>query len=148
MQKLRSVDKVLCRHTGDLHTETLHHRSGQLVHTDAPVDHAGKGENFAPTDLVATALGSCFLTVMAIKAREKGWKFNGVSIEVEKVMTTKGPRKIKELTLNVEMPQDLNSNQLIVLKNVTKDCPVLQNLKDSIKITVNWKTKKRIPRHC
>ncbi len=121
-----------------MHTEAQHERSGQKLRTDAPVDHAGKGENFAPTDLLATAVGTCFLTVMGIAAKEQGWKLNGMRVEIDKKMTTRGARKIESLSLQIEMPADIKPDQLKALKKATKDCPVLRNLNDSIQIKVKW----------
>ena len=121
-----------------MHTEAQHEQSGQKLRTDAPVDHAGKGENFAPTDLLATAVGTCFLTVMGIAAKEQGWKLNGMRVEIDKKMTTQGPRKIESLSLQIEMPADIKPDQLKALKKATKDCPVLRNLNDSIQINVKW----------
>ena len=121
-----------------MHTEAQHVNSGEKLRTDAPVDHAGKGENFAPTDLLATAVGTCFLTVMGITAQEKGWKLDEMTVEIDKKMTTQGPRKIESLFLEIDMPSALKADQLQVLKNATKDCPVLRNLNDSIKIKVKW----------
>ncbi len=63
-------------------------KSGETLRTDAPIDHAGKGENFAPTDLLATAVGTCFLTVMGITAKEKGWKLDEITVAIDKKMTT------------------------------------------------------------
>ncbi len=121
-----------------MHTEAQHERSGEKIRTDAPVDHAGKGENFAPTDLLATALGTCFLTVMGIAAKEQGWKLNETTVEIDKKMTIQGPRKIESLSLHIEMPADIKPDQLKALKKATKDCPVLRNLNDSIQIKVKW----------
>tara|TARA_Y100001968_G_C19384886_1_gene732332 strand:+ start:359 stop:1237 length:879 start_codon:yes stop_codon:yes gene_type:complete len=117
--------------------------SGNLLKTDAPIDHDGKGENFAPTDLLATALGTCFLTVMGITAKHKGWKLGEMSIEVTKTMTSEGPRKIKAIALQIAMPADLSPEQLKVLQGATRDCPVLRNLEGSINVIVNWTSKKR-----
>ena len=58
-------------YTGGLRTTAVHLKSSTEIVTDAPVDNQGKGESFSPTDLVATALGSCMLTIMGIKARDK-----------------------------------------------------------------------------
>ena len=129
-----------------MHTEAQHVPSGEKLRTDAPVDHAGKGESFAPTDLLATALGTCFLTVMGITAKEKRWELGQISIEIDKKMTTQAPRKIESLSLQIQIPSDLKPDQLKVLQKATKDCPVLRNLNDSLKIKVNWsqvKTSKR-----
>ncbi len=143
MQALRSVDKILCRYLGDLHTEAQHLNSGQKLRTDAPLDHSGKGENFAPTDLLATSLASCFLTVMGIAAKEKGWELNEVRVDVDKKMTTLGPRKIESLLLQIEMPVGLKADQLKVLKKATRECPVLRSLNNSIKIKVKWNQAKK-----
>jgi len=121
-----------------LHTEAKHVKSGETLRTDAPIDHAGKGENFAPTDLLATAVGTCFLTVMGITAKEKGWKLDEITVAIDKKMTTHGPRKIRSLSLQIDMPTNLGADQLKVLQKATKDCPVLRNLNDSIKIKVKW----------
>ncbi len=121
-----------------MHTEAQHKYSGQKLRTDAPLDHAGNGENFAPTDLLATALGTCFLTVMGITAKEKGWPLDEIKLEIDKKMATQGPRKINSLFLQIEMPSSLSPHQLKVLQQATNDCPVLRNLKDSIKIKVHW----------
>ena len=117
-----------------MQTEAQHEHSGKILRTDAPVDHAGKGENFAPTDLLATALGTCFLTVMGITAKEQGWNLNEITVEVDKTMTAQGPRKIESLSFQIEMPSDLKAEQLKVLQKAAMDCPVLRNLNDSIKI--------------
>ncbi len=121
-----------------MHTEAKHVKSGETLKTDAPTDHAGKGENFAPTDLLATAVGTCFLTVMGITAREKGWKLDEITVAIDKKMTAQGPRKIRALLLQIDMPTNLGADQLKVLQKATKDCPVLRNLNDSIKIKVKW----------
>lgn len=118
--------------------------SGEKLRTDAPLDHAGKGENFAPTDLLATAVGTCFLTVMGITAKEKGWKLDEITVEIDKKMTTQGPRKIESLLLKIDMPPALTSDQLKILQKATKDCPVLRNLNDSINIKVNWNLSKKV----
>ncbi len=112
--------------------------SGEKLRTDAPLDHAGKGENFAPTDLLATSVGTCFLTVMGITAKEKGWKLDEIKIEIEKKMTSYGARKIQSLFLQIDMPPNLKANQLKVLQKAIKNCPVLRNLNDSLKIKIKW----------
>ncbi len=133
---------------GDLHTEAQHEHSGQKLRTDAPLDHEGKGENFAPTDLIATAVGTCFLTVMGIAAKEQGWKLDEITVEIDKQMTTQGPRKIESLSLQIEMPPYLKADQLKLLKKATKDCPVLRSLNDSIKIKAKWNQSKKKKNTC
>jgi putative redox protein len=74
---------------GELHTACAHAPSGATVATDAPRDNHGRGESFSPTDLLATALGSCMLTVMGIAARRDGHAIEGARVVVEKHMTTR-----------------------------------------------------------
>ena len=92
------ISKVVYK--GDLRTEAPHLRSGQIIITDAPVDNQGKGEAFSPTDLVATALASCMLTIMGIVAKRDGIKMEGTTAEVEKIMAS-DPRRIREIRLKI-----------------------------------------------
>ncbi len=86
---------------GDLRTEITHTRSGSILVTDAPVDNKGRGEHFSPTDLVASALGSCILTIMGIAAREHGFSIDGVTCRITKIMT-EAPRKIGEIRIDFD----------------------------------------------
>ena len=80
-------------YSGDLRTEACHIQSGTSIVTDAPIDNQGKGEAFSPTDLIATALASCILTIMGIVAKRNNVKLIGTTAEVEKIMSS-SPRKI------------------------------------------------------
>src|SRR3954468_7750973 len=93
-------------YTGELRTSCTHLRSGNSFETDAPVDNNGKGERFSPTDLMATSLGTCMITVMGIKARSMGFDLNGVKIEVEKIMKA-GPRRVGAINLFFHIPDRL-----------------------------------------
>ncbi len=106
--------------------------------TDAPLDHEGKGRDFCPTDLVATALGTCLLTVMGIKARKEKWSLQGLKLEVNKKMSSIGPRKIQTLAIQIFTPSNLTNNQLKVLKQEIKDCPVMRNIQGSTNIELIW----------
>ncbi len=108
--------------------------------TDAPLDHEGKGRDFCPTDLVATALGTCLLTVMGIKARKEKWSIQGIKLEVNKIMSSIGPRKIETLSIQIFTPQNLTNNQLNVLKKEIKDCPVMRTIQGSTNIKFLWTT--------
>ena len=77
------MTKLKCHYLGDLKCEAIHLQSGSLVKTDAPLDHCGKGESFSPTDLLATSLGTCLLTIMAIKAKSKGFNLEGIYLNIE-----------------------------------------------------------------
>ena len=98
-----------------MHTEAKHSLSGSVIHTDAPKDHDGEGKDFAPTDLLASSLGTCIITIMGIEAKRRGWKLGKIKIDVYKTMTSEGPRKIKSLELEIFMPAELDAHQYEVL---------------------------------
>ena len=125
---------------GDLRTENEHIRSGQKLITDAPVDNQGKGEAFSPTDLVATALSDCMMTIIGIKARDKGLDLKGTSIETTKNMSAE-PRRIGEIVVEFTFPKnDFSEKDKAILEAVTKNCPVALSLHPDVKQTVkfNW----------
>ena len=80
------MTKLKCSYLGNLNCEAIHLQSGSLIRTDAPLDHCGKGESFSPTDLLATSLGTCLLTILAIKAKSKGFDLKGMYLNIEKIM--------------------------------------------------------------
>ena len=132
------MSKLRCSYIGDLKCEAKHLLSGNRIITDAPLDHCGKGESFSPTDLLATSLGSCLLTIMAIKARSNGWELENITLDIEKIMTKNKERKIEQLIIDIYIPEDLPKEKLNFLKNASKDCPVTRNLSDSLDLQINW----------
>ena len=136
------MSKIKCSYLGNLKCEAEHLKSGNRIKTDAPLDHCGKGENFSPTDLLATSLGSCLLTIMAIKARSNGWELVNISLDIEKIMTKNKERKIEQLIIDINIPEDLEKEKLVFIKNASKDCPVTRNLSKSLNIQINWHIQK------
>ena len=132
------MSKISCSYLGDLKCEAKHLQSGNLITTDAPIDHCGKGENFSPTDLLATSLGSCLLTIMSIKARSNGWELKNIYLDIEKIMTRNNERRIAQLKIDIYIPDDLSKDKIDFIKNASEDCPVTRNLSDSLEIKVNW----------
>ena len=88
------MTKVKCSYLGNLNCEAIHLQSGSLIRTDAPLDHCGKGESFSPTDLLATSLGTCLLTIMAIKAKSKGFDLKGIYLNCL-LYTSPSPRDMR-----------------------------------------------------
>ncbi len=121
-----------------MQTEAKHSLSGSVIHTDAPKDHDGEGKDFAPTDLLASSLGTCVITIMAIEAKRRGWILGNIKIDVYKIMTSEGLRKIKTLVLEIFMPSDLDSQKYKILQNTAENCPVKLNLESSVDIKLNW----------
>ena len=132
------MTRMSCSYTGDLHCSAEHGPSGVSLTTDAPPDHEGRGESFSPTDLLATALGTCILTVMGITAKRRNWSVTGAEASVEKIMTQTGARKIETLRVWITLPQGLSQNQIQLFRRVANDCPVKRNLESSITIDLIW----------
>ena len=123
---------------GELRTEATHLRSGNKLLTDAPVDNQGKGEYFSPTDLVATALGSCMITVMGIAARAHKFNIDGARLVITKIMTSEAPRSIAEIVVEITFPEiEYNDHQKKIQDYVVKTCPVALSLHPDVKQTVS-----------
>ena len=125
---------------GNLRTQATHIKSDTQLITDAPTDNNGKGEAFSPTDLIATALASCMITIMGIKARNKGINIDGIDSEITKVMSS-NPRRISEIIISLKMPKsDISSEDQKLLEKVALTCPVALSLHPDVKqtITFNW----------
>ncbi len=116
---------------GDLRTECTHNASGNTFITDAPVDNHGKGEAFSPTDTVATALASCLLTVMGIKAKDLNVDLKGTKTTIEKVMGS-GPRRI--IKINIAVYFKINPEEKVkkILEKTALTCPVFYSLSESM----------------
>jgi len=117
---------------GDLRTEAVHIRSGNKITTDAPPDNKGKGEYFSPTDLVATALGSCIFTIMGIAARERGFSIDGATCSITKIMA-ENPRRIGEIKIEFDLTgMEYTDKQKKILEACVKTCPVSLSLNESL----------------
>ena len=125
---------------GALRTTCTHLQSGNHFETDAPVDNNGKGERFSPTDLMATSLATCMLTVMGIKARTMGFDLDNVQVEVEKKMKA-DPRRVGGINLFFRFPESLHNaddKTKQILKNTGITCPVQQSIHPDIEVNIDW----------
>lgn len=112
---------------GGLRCRALHKKSGTRINTDAPIDNEGKGESFSPTDLVATALGGCMLTIMGIAARNHEIDMKGARVEVTKTMAS-NPRRISKIEVTIRMPKQYTDKEKKILEAAAHGCPVSQSL--------------------
>jgi uncharacterized OsmC-like protein len=124
---------------GDLRTSCIHLQSGTNVLTDAPTDNHGKGEAFSPTDLVATSLGSCMISIMAIKAKDLDVDLIDSTIEITKLMQAE-PRRISKIIVVLNLRKTTEKN-IIILERAAMTCPVFLSLHPDIEkeVTFNWK---------
>lgn len=132
--------EVNIEYQGELRCKATHAPSGAALITDAPKDNHGKAESFSPTDLVATALGSCILTVMGIAARAMNIDITGSHVKVEKEMVQKPVRRIGTLTVVIHVAGIHDDAQKEKLKQAALSCPVHQSLHPDVAmpITFNW----------
>jgi putative redox protein len=129
---------IQVEYEGDLHCKAVHGPSGQDLATDAPVDNQGRGESFSPTDLVATALGTCMLTTMGILARTLDIDISGSTATVEKEMTAAPPRRIQRLRVKIEVPQTHSSENREKLERAARTCPVQRSVHPGIETPVDF----------
>lgn len=117
---------------GELRTSSTHLKSGNEIVTDAPTDNQGKGEAFSPTDLLATSLANCMLTIVGITAKTHGFSIDGTTAEVTKVMG-ENPRRVAEVKVDLQFPaNDFTDKQKAMIEHAAKTCPVSHSLHPDI----------------
>ena len=124
---------------GALRTECTHLKSGQQIITDAPVDNQGKGEAFSPTDLLATSLGSCMLTIMGIAADRHHIDIRGTQVNITKIMA-ENPRRVSGIIAEIVFSEtlQLNDKEKTILENAAKTCPVAKSLHPEIQQQISF----------
>lgn len=121
-----NISEIL--YTGELRTKALHIQSGTEIITDAPPDNNGKGEAFSPTDLVATALGSCMMTIMGIAAMQHQFSIEGLKTRITKVMAS-NPRRISEIIVELHFPHNqYTEKEKRLIEYSAYNCPVAKSL--------------------
>ncbi len=128
-------------YSGELRTNAVHISSSNSIVTDAPLDNYGRGEAFSPTDLAATSLASCMLTVLGIYAQNNGINMIDSNAEVTKLMSTEGPRKILGIDVDLEIvtKEILDDKQKTILERVARTCPVSLSLHPDLKQNIQIK---------
>lgn len=123
---------------GDLRTECTHIQSGTKIITDAPLDNQGKGEAFSPTDLLATSLASCMMTIIGIYCKNHGINFDSCTAEIEKIMGV-NPRKVEKIIVHMDFTgNNWGSSTLEKVIIAGKTCPVAKTIEDSVLIEFNF----------
>jgi len=123
---------------GELRTEASHLQSGTTLVTDAPVDNQGKGESFSPTDLVATGLASCMLTIMGIVAERHGWDLTRATASATKVMAADPVRRIARIEVTIKIPGAFDPQARAALQKAALGCPVHATLGSSVEMPVEF----------
>ncbi len=129
---------IKSRYSGNLRVESTHLQSGTQIITDAPTDNRGKGESFSPTDLLATSLGSCIMTIMGIKAMDNNIDIEGTEIEITKIMAS-NPRRVAEVVVEFFFPlKDYSDSERQMIESVAGISPVPVSLSSELKQTIRF----------
>lgn len=122
-----------------LRTEATHLQSGTTIETDAPTDNQGNGERFSPTDLVATALATCMVTTMGIKAQSMGILIDGTTADATKIMVN-DPRRIGKIIVHIQFPESLHLDEKTkeILEKVARTCPVERSLHPDVELDLSF----------
>lgn len=132
------METIRLTYLGELRTEATHVKSGVKIITDAPPDNQGKGESFSPTDLLATSLGTCMVTLMGIKARDLNLDLKGMNVRVTKVMAS-DPRRVGEVIIEIDFPvNSFSEKEKILLERTAMTCPVSKSVHPDLKQTVKF----------
>ena len=128
-----ATSKVI--YLNELRTNAIHLASKNTIVTDAPLDNQGKGQAFSPTDLAATSLAACMITVLGIHADKNGINMLGTNADVTKIMSTEGPRRIVgiDVDLEIKTTELMDEKQRIILERVARTCPVSLSLHPDVK---------------
>jgi len=130
--------KIEGRYLGDLRCEATHGPSGAKIETDAPADNHGKGEMFSPTDLVATALGTCIVTILGIVAQGRGLEIGDARFTVEKHMAAHPLRRIARLPVTIHLPKSLDAAARTLLEHAAHTCPVHKSLHPDVEAPISF----------
>ena len=125
-------------YSGNLRTESQHLQSGETITTDAPIDNEGTGQAFSPTDLAATSLANCMMTVMGIVANRRNIDIEGTRANVEKFMGV-NPRRIVEIKIDFHFPNRYDTATKKILEQAALNCPVAKSLSESISQNIDFK---------
>ena len=125
------------KYSGELRTHSVHTQSGETYITDAPTDNEGKGEAFSPTDIVATSLANCMMTIMGIVSKRKGLIIEGTEAKIDKFMGT-DPRRITEIIIDFYFPVNFSEDERKLLEKSALNCPVAKSLSSDLKQNIEF----------
>jgi uncharacterized OsmC-like protein len=129
--------EITGRYVGKQTMEMTHGPSGAVLKTVPPADNQGDGSSFSPTDLAATALASCMMSLIVIVGERDGLDLTGLSVHIEKHMAS-NPRRISRLPSRIRMPAGLTPEQRAKLENAALTCPVHRSLHPDIERKVEF----------
>ena len=130
------MEEYTLNYLGDLRVKARHERSGTEIITDAPVDNQGKGESFSPTDLLATSLGACMISLLGIVAQRDNINIIGLNAKVKKIMKSE-PRRVGEIIVELNFPpNNYTEKEKLIFERTVNNCPVLISLNEDVIKTI------------
>ena len=139
MKKAKTMVEIKIDYEGQLRCVAEHMPSGNKMMSDAPVDNQGRGESFSPTDMVATALGTCIVTIMGIIAEQREINLKGLRLTVKKEMSSDLPRRIARLEVQIDVPVSENHPDRKALEDAAQTCPVQHSIHPEIEVSIDWR---------
>ena len=132
--------KMFVEYTGDLRCVARHEPSGSVIETDAPADNHGKAQRFSPTDLIGVAMATCIATTIGIAGQKKGWKLDGMRVQVDKDMSATPPRRIAQLAVELWMPVAMDGDDRKQVEAIAHACPIHASLHPDVRVTcvIHW----------
>lgn len=130
--------EITITYNGELRSTASHGPSGTVLVADAPVDNHGKGESFSPTDLLATALGTCMLTYVGITGKAHGWPVEGTRLIVKKEMIADPLRRVNRLVVDIYLPPGFKEEHIAVITNAVITCPVKLSISERIHVPITF----------
>jgi uncharacterized OsmC-like protein len=127
------MSEMKVEYQGDKRCELLHRASGVKIYTDAPIDNAGKGESFSPTDLMSSSLAACMLTIMGIQLEPLGFNLKGTSCVLKKHMLT-NPRRVGKIEIDLRMCAGIPKQHRPKVEEIAKTCPVQFSINPEIQV--------------
>jgi len=138
------MERYKVRYLNDLRTEIEHIGNSSKITTDAPKDNQGLGRSFSPTDLVASSLGSCMLTIIGISAKNNNINIDSLAAEIDKEMSVNSPRMIKKINVILIIKGSFSQKQKIIIERSAKHCPVHKSLNPNIDINLKFNFKSTV----
>jgi putative redox protein len=138
-EREKNMVEIHIAYQGELRCAATHTPSGTVLVTDAPLDNHGKGESFSPTDLVATALGTCMLTIMGMAAQKMKMDLRGATVVVNKAMVAVPKRRIGTLAVVITVPMAVDDTQKQKLIDAAMSCPVHGSLHPDVAMPIEFR---------
>jgi len=123
---------------GQQRCTAVHKPSRKKISTEAPVDGGGAGQNFAPSDLLAAALGTSVLSYIGKAADKNDWDVDGTKVVIQKEMVADPMRRVGRITIDIYLNRSFDDKDMRILTNAVTTCPVKLSISDQIEVPITF----------